>query len=85
MKQMCGRGKFFMAPGLSPNGKLRKFDDSRLFFYEGGPYGPPYGPPFSSTDFGFTSANRPPFSSSGEKQFSILKYKRLITNVNIYQ
>ena len=78
MKQMCGRGKFFMAPGLSPNGKLRKFDDSRLFFYEGGPYGPPYGPPFSSTDFGFTSANRPPFSSSGEKQFSILKYKRLI-------
>jgi len=82
MKQMCGRGKFFMSPGSSPNGKLRKFDDSRLFFYEGGPYGPPYGPPFSSTDFGFTSATRPPFSASGEKHFSISKYKRLITNKN---
>ena len=69
MKQMCGRGKIFMSPGLSPNGRLRKFDDSRLFFYEGGPYGSPYGPPFS--DFGFTSATRPPFSSSGEKHFCI--------------
>merc|ERR1719351_281161 len=44
MKQMCGRGKFFMSPGISsPNGKLRKYDDNRIFFGGGGPYETPYG------------------------------------------
>ena len=66
MKQMCGRGKFFMAPGVSsPSGKLRKYDDNRFFFYEGGPFGPPYGSPFSSADFNFSSASRSQLDSAG--------------------
>ena len=62
---MCGRGKFFMAPGLSPGGKMRKFDDSRFFFYEGGHYGSPYGPLLPTPDFGFSSVPRMQFHSSG--------------------
>ena len=78
MKQMCGRGKFFMAPGVSPNGKLRKFDDNRIFFYDGGNYGPSYGSPFSSPEFGLTSAIRAPFNPSGAQTFIVLNYKLLI-------
>jgi len=66
MKQMCGRGKFFMAPGMSsPVGKLRKYDDNRFFFYEGGAFGPPYGPHFPSNDLNFASASRNQLDSSG--------------------
>ena len=65
MKQMCGRGKFFVTPGIPPNGKLRKFDDNRFFFYEGGHYGSPYGPPFPSADSPLGSASRAIFSPSG--------------------
>ena len=38
MKQMSGRGKFFLG-----GSKLRKFgiEDPRFYFYEGGPRGPP--------------------------------------------
>ena len=47
MKQMCGRGKFFMTPGLGPGlaRKMPKFDDGRFFYYErGNHYGAPCGP-----------------------------------------
>merc|ERR1712223_149334 len=66
MKQMCGRGKFFMSPGISsPNGKLREYDDNRIFFGEGGPFGPPYGSSFPSTDFNIASAYRNQSDLSG--------------------
>ena len=68
---MCGRGKFFMTPGISPNGKLRKFDDNRFFFYEGGHYGCPYGNPLPPPDFGISSVARLPFHSSGIKDCHI--------------
>ena len=65
MKQMSGRGKFFMAPGMSPNGKICKFDDNRFLFLEGGHCRPPYGSAFPSPDFGFASVPRTPFEPSG--------------------
>ena len=65
MKQMCGRGKFFVTPGIPPNGKLRKFDDNRFFLYEGFHYGSPYGPPFPSADSALASASRATFNPSG--------------------
>ena len=55
-----------MAPGMSsPGGKLRKYDDNRFFFYEGGAFGPSYGPQFPSTDLNFTSASRHQLDPSG--------------------
>ena len=65
MKQMCGRGKFFMASGLPPGGKMRKFDDSRFFFYDGGQLGLPFGQPPPLPDFAFSTAQRMQFHSSG--------------------
>ena len=53
MKQMNGRGKFFLG-----GPKMRKFglDDARFYFYDGGAAGPrpdfgPYGPPPPFADF----------------------------------
>ena len=74
MKQMCGRGKFFMAPGMSsPGGKLRKYDDNRFFFYEGGAFGPPYGPQFPSNDLNFASASRNQLDPSGFNKWLTIK------------
>ena len=84
MKQMCGRGKFFMSPGMSsPNGKLRKYDDNRIFFGEGGPFGPPYGSSFPSSDFNITSAYRNQSDLSGNNKWLTIKKINVDKNYHI--